>query len=538
MQSFFKMGYLKVSAFLLAISFFASCSNVPDTVESLPATTQFVTVLNIPAIAEKGNFDEVKEFKSFKMASSELKTESKELAELFDGFMDDPASSGIKLNSDAFVCLINETASEKYMGLLLALNDGDNFKEFLKKVFKAADQNYDLGVSKEYGFNTVWIADEALVAWDDHKAIFLSGLTYRAKRNLEFTMNELFEGNEGGLVANDSFNEFYSNKEDVSMWYSGDLIAEAMSMNPRAASLPLDKLEGSYLYTYLNFEEGEISVTAKFKPSEELIEELGTDGSQVASFNKDLVKYLPKKSLIAMSGAADMPLFAEAVKGNPSYDMMTGMVEGQLGISLDELYRSFGGSFVITLSDFTVIEVPYYPGSMEMEEKPLPEVNLVLDITNKDLVPMLLKKFPPEMISNNGSYYEIRLDSSYKCYLNYNSDAVLVTTSLDAAKAFGKGGLDANLGDTVVGEQISENPFYMYLDLDFSRYPQEMVESSSVTNNPVAAGYIKTWNEFADGVEVKYQGDFTVQGTFRLKDENNNSLFAIFKLMDTMVQDL
>ena len=204
---------------------FSSCSSSPKNLKTIPNETNIVSVIDIYSIIKKGKLSEISELKFFKTFKKEIRSENKKVSKIIDNIIEDPIISGINFKTDIFIYYINEAQDEKFACVSAEIKNEEKFTEFIEDVLDRSEIEFDIEKEKKYNYTI--IGNEIAIGWDNDKVIILTAGNYKSRENLDLEIETLFElKNKDQITANNEFNKFYSNKKDISLWFSTNLFED------------------------------------------------------------------------------------------------------------------------------------------------------------------------------------------------------------------------------------------------------------------------------------------------------------------------
>jgi len=354
------MKSLKLLLVLSVAISFTFCSS-SDSLKVIPKDTNVVAVVDFYSLIKKGQLDEITELKIFKGIKKEIKNENKKLSKFVSNLTDDPTLTGLKFTSDIFMFLIDEGNDQKYTAFSMEINDDEKFAEFLENAMEKL--GLDCDIENEENYNYALSTSEAIWGWDEDKLVLLIATNYSSRKNLEDTIETIMELDEEDQISeNEEFVNFHKNKKDISLWVSSNLMksSEFAGMYDEITKEIDYDLEDNYASFFINFDDDNISLKAKFTPNSE-IQELMDENDWSNSFNDDLLKNFPNKNNLVGSISINPMAFYNNIEqqDGKEFESFKSEFEEELGFELKELFESFKGNAVFSLYGFENIEYTY-----------------------------------------------------------------------------------------------------------------------------------------------------------------------------------
>jgi len=531
----------KISFYLLGLGglLLTSCSSQPENLSLVPKNAQAVLVLDIYSLSEKGELDKIEDYKFYKEWTKKAKKDrgGKKAMKIMDKMMEDPSITGVNFQADVVVYMTNESRDEEFVSTTFELNDSEDFKTFIEESFDKLDVDIDIEEEDEYTYTLV--DNEALLAWDDNKAVLIVASNRDSRENLELQAEELFELESDELITEiDDFNTFYGEKEDISVWVSTNIFKNEREFDFFAEQVDFD-LEDNYITAFLNFGDDNISVSAKLMPNDELAEFIEENNAYANNQNSDLIELLPKQSLAFAGVSFDVDKMYESLKENKDFKRTKKSAEKELDADLDELIKSIGGNIVFSLINVEQKELTYMSYDWETgnqiektKEEMIPNMALSFDLNNSKAIKAILKSIPKEEIKKRGDYFEIKIDGSILVYYAYNEKACLITNDKKTIEAFKKGGPSANLTDNEFADGLTDNSMFGYITVNSNDLSKEMKNDMFKYQSKSEKEALKVWNKFAKNIVYSSEDGTDYKFVLNINEGDKNSLGTIIQLID------
>ena len=326
---------------LIILLFFSSCSSKPETLKIIPEDTGIVSVIDVFSLAKKGQLYNIQDFNFFKTLRKEIRNEDKEASKMMEDMIDDPKSMGIDFLEDIIIFYVNEADDEQFTCVTAELSSESDFEDLIDSIFDKAKIDYE--VEKGKGYNYILLDNEAVVGWDSDKMVLMTAINYRSRKNLDLTLGDLMTLKESKNITNNSkFNDFYSNKKDMSMWFSTDMLEMIPDFNMIKKEIDFD-ITGNSFAAHLNFEDDKIEVTSKVSPNDELEEMLEENDIYDNSLNDNLLKYFPEESYASASFSVNTSNYYKLLEKQMEIEKIEDEFKKGTGYEMEEFMNQIGG---------------------------------------------------------------------------------------------------------------------------------------------------------------------------------------------------
>ncbi|MGB1216474.1 MAG: DUF4836 family protein, partial [Saprospiraceae bacterium] len=338
---------MKKYLFVLVCSLmlFSSCKKdtldvqMDNAVAHIPADASQVTVIRVPQLMKKADFEEIKQQDFFKQFVNEAASSDPTMAKI----LENPEESGIDLSKNAyFISDVSPINTEDMMnGIMLNIADAAKVKTMLK--------SSDFNVSPKVGdgFTYVTRSGGSFVAWNDE--ILMAG--QGTQGSLSTRLERIFNLQEGGSVLGSSdFSNVASSSDDISFWLSSDAISQNPQLGLGSAMLGLgkDDLEGNYINGGVNFEEKRMSFDVDFL----LKKVIGNDLNMAfkSKTGTDFSAYIPSKNTFAMTLGLDPAGLKQLLKEKNVLNMV-GKQSGvdKLGFTFENFLDALDGDIMLAI---------------------------------------------------------------------------------------------------------------------------------------------------------------------------------------------
>lgn len=509
-----------------------SCNNTPDSMAAIPSETNVVTVVDMFSLYRKGNLKDLKDLSFFKAFRKELRNENKKVSRYLNELMEDPRTTGIDFTQDVFMYYLNASRDETYFCIAMDISNAEKFASFIDDILNKAKIDYDL--EKEAAYNYIIIQRETAIAWDNDKAVLLVADNRKSRENLDLQIETLFELKDNKRIAsNKSFNTFYKNKKDVSLWVSSNMVENMYEFRRLQREFDFD-ITDNHAALHLNFDDEDIVLNTTMYPNKELTKLMDKYDVWDNTFNSQLLKYLPEETYANGSMSLNPSKYYEFMTAQEDLDKIENKFEKEMGFELEDFIASFKGNAVMSLIGFEEEEINYnYYGSEYSSKETIPVMGLVLDLNTDKYLKKLLNKIPENQYEKRNGYYQFKFDNKYPTYFAFNDNLCLLTNHKKAIKAFKDGGLESStLADADNASNFSKSGYYAYMNLNYDDYPRELKTLFKDIQNSKEEEVFATWNKFTKSFEIKMIDTNSMAFTITTNSDGKNSLNLLLELMD------
>ena len=201
--------------------------------------------------------------------------------------------------------------------------------------------------------------NDAAIGWDEDKAVLLIAEDYNSRGNLEDGIETLFGLKEKDqITANEEFNKFYSNKKDISVWFSSNLFEDSGDLKELESVIKVDMID-NYISAYLNFGDDHISLKTEFTPNRDIQKKMKDNDVWDNSMNNELLNYFPKQHYATASMSLNPMTFYNIFEKSDGFEEIQYEFEREAKFDLQDLVESFKGNAVYSLFGFDEIEYTY-----------------------------------------------------------------------------------------------------------------------------------------------------------------------------------
>jgi hypothetical protein len=499
-----------------------SCTKNPSSVKVIPQNAHVVTVYNISSIINKGdlyNVDHLENLNKLRNSKKNLKINE---VQLIDKILDNPLSIGLNYDNDWFSFYINEPSKEQLYCFSAGVVNKTSITNFIQEFLTTSDNIHKIEEEENYNFTLT--DNHTALAWDNKKLLIVSSENPRAREiDLKTKLKELFnlKPNEQ-LVNNDSFQEFYNKKKDISVWLSSNLYIEDEEFKQLEAEYDLDP-SNNYFSFFFNFKKGQIDLDAKFDGNEKIEDFIANNRILNNNFNTNLLEFLPADNLSLISLSLNTELLFEKIKGNRIVSMAS-----MSKVTPQELLESMGGSIALTVFDFKKTNE-----SLSINDiRPL--AALAFDLKNKDVLEELMSILPGGIFEKKSGYYEYDTGRKFNenIYLAFNNSICLVTNSQSLILNFKEHKtLSDNLSETSIASEIDDNALYFNLENNDNKF-NLLKNSIAFSSSDSEKEMYRIFKQLVESLDFKLSAKNEAILSIKLINKKENSLKVIIETID------
>lgn len=321
-----------------------SCKNdaaiqMDAAVQHIPSDATQVTVIRIPQLMKKVDFNSLKEMDFYKQMMKEAGNQDPLVAKI----LYDPSESGINLEQNAyFISDINPNNPDEMMnGMMMNIADAAKFAQLVKS--SPMSTNAQSGDGFQYTSE-----GDGFLAWNDEIAFFgqVNGGELKSKLNKVFNI-----GDGASILSSDNFEKPGSSTDDISFMVSTDALSqnEQLAFGAMTMGWSKEDLIGNYLNGTVNFEDKKMTVDLDVLFKKIIATDLGMPFK--SSISTDFSPYIPKDNL---SGAFTFGLNAKGLLQILKEKNVAGFLNSQsgldqMGLSLDDLANAIDGDMMLAI---------------------------------------------------------------------------------------------------------------------------------------------------------------------------------------------
>ena len=531
---------------MLTLLILASCSTEKSNLTATPKDAGFIMVVDGKALKEKGNINSISESKVYKKVIAEISDDEMADFKQFEYLFKDTEESGIAINEE-FIMFMKMVEGTPMIGFNFQVID----KAKVDALFTIVTEKEEgLEVLKSEDISYI-VNDEAIIAWNEAQLLVLAQQEMAPEALLNSAKTLLNQSASESISSNSTYGDFYAKRKDVSFWFNYDLFLDNMPPAQQmmiTSQLPFS-MKGTFFYGYISFEKGQVVAEYESIMNDEMKAFIKDYQFINDDFDTDVLKFIPKNSYanaeISLNLYDYYNMFLDMYKEKQvDTDVYTKQVEQELGVTVDDLLKSFSGEMAISLHginmkettgmSFEIDETGEYKMVNKTEMKPELLYSAVIKYNN-DMVWDILETKAGEMgLVKQDGYYSI---SQADVYMGYVDNTLLVTNDLELIKKnMADGSVSPNLESTEVADYLNKFPTYLELNMDLDQYPKEIkeyIENQGKEESDVFLKFMSTYKR----LQVIPTDIYSAKIVLELNNKDKNSLDVILHNMDD-VSDL
>jgi len=357
MKNFKKIKSIGIIVLGISALLLSSCSSSPENLKVIPEETNAVSVIDIYSIIKKGKLNEISELNFFKTLKKEIRNENKKVSKIIDDLIEDPTISGLNFKTDVFAYYLDEAEDEKFICFSAEIKNQEKFTVFIDDILDKLEIKFDIENEKNYSY--ILIGNDAIIGWDESKAVLLIAENYSSRENLDLEVETLMKlEDKEQITANENFNEFYKNTKDVSVWFSTNLFEGNYDFKMIEKEIDFD-ITDNYISSFLNFEDNSISLLTQFTPNSDIQKMMQENAVWNNSFNKNLLNYFPEQSFATASISLNPMSYYNILEQEDDFENNQKEFEDETGLNLKDLFESIQGNAIYSLFGFENVEYTY-----------------------------------------------------------------------------------------------------------------------------------------------------------------------------------
>jgi hypothetical protein len=441
---------LLVLSTLCLILIFQSCSSerVSPIAKYIPKNVPAIFTINIGNLVKKSGTD-IGDLDAYRDMMREFKKNERRMANMLDGIVEDPMSSGIDfrkpfylmpyMDGDVMFFLLYAQVSNEKKFTTLMEEFGDNLdKEAKFEMDDAGDYQY-------FEFrNYDNSAATGIIGWNNKVVIAMLPTNdtryYRNERQDDYRerLEDLIEIEpRKSLAKNKSFAKFSANKRDITMWLSYEEMMEIADSKDMEDDLNID-LSDSYLKMFLDFKKDEIVISSTLEAGKALKREMGKTDFFDKGVDKDFFKLLPASTIFSGSLALRPEALLDLLDELNILKEANDNWKKDFGFTFDEMLSSIEGDVVFGLTDLkheAIARQQLNWDTYEMEtvniEVLQPKFTVFGQLKDDKLAKKILRE---TKATRKSDYYELSEGSGMTTYVKAEDNLFLFTNDKDIIK--------------------------------------------------------------------------------------------------------
>jgi len=526
---------------MLTLLILASCSTEKSNLTATPKDAGFVMVVDGKALKEKGNINSISESKIYKKAIAEISDDEMADFKQFEYLFKDTKESGIAINEE-FIMFMKMVEGTPMVGFNFQVLDKAKVDALFTIVTEKED---DLEVLNSDGVSYI-VNDKAIIAWNEAQLLVLAQQEMAPEALLNNAKTLLSQSASESISSNSNYSDFYAKRKDVSFWFNYDLFLDNMPPAQQmmiTSQLPFS-MKGTFFFGYISFEKGQVVAEYESIMNDEMKAFIKDYQFINDDFDTDVLKFMPKTSYanaeISLNLFDYYHMFLDMYKEKQvDTEVYTKQVEQELGVTVDDLLKSFSGEMAISLHGISMKEETGMSfeidenGEYKMVEKTEMKPELLYSAVvkyNNDMVWDIIETKAGEIgLVKQDGYYSI---SQADVYLGYVDNTLLVTNDLELIKKdMADGSIDPNLKSTEVADYLKKFPTYLELNMDLDQYPEEVREYIKNQDKEKSDIFLKFMSTYKR-LQVMPTDIYSAKIVLELNNKDKNSLDVILHDLD------
>ena len=526
---------------MLTLLILASCSTEKSNLTATPKDAGFVMVVDGKALKEKGNINSISESKIYKKAIAEISDDEMADFKQFEYLFKDTKESGIAINEE-FIMFMKMVEGTPMVGFNFQVLDKAKVDALFTIVTEKED---DLEVLNSDGVSYI-VNDKAIIAWNEAQLLVLAQQEMAPEALLNNAKTLLSQSASESISSNSNYSDFYAKRKDVSFWFNYDLFLDNMPPAQQmmiTSQLPFS-MKGTFFFGYISFEKGQVVAEYESIMNDEMKAFIKDYQFINDDFDTDVLKFMPKTSYanaeISLNLFDYYHMFLDMYKEKQvDTEVYTKQVEQELGVTVDDLLKSFSGEMAISLHGISMKEETGMSfeidenGEYKMVEKTEMKPELLYSAVvkyNNDMVWEIIETKAGEIgLVKQDGYYSI---SQADVYLGYVDNTLLVTNDLELIKKdMADGSIDPNLKSTEVADYLKKFPTYLELNMDLDQYPEEVREYIKNQDKEKSDIFLKFMSTYKR-LQVMPTDIYSAKIVLELNNKDKNSLDVILHDLD------
>ena len=303
-----------------------------DALTHIPADASLVGRIDIQALMDKADFEEMKEMEFYRNMIKEAGEEKKIVADM----LENPELSGIDLSEYMYFFAVSSKnrGHEAFSAVVCRLDDATQFETLVAAIDR-------INIEKKEDWFLATSKDGVAIGWTDDLAVISGG----ERRDIENNIVKIFNTEKrNSILGNTGLKKAFGAGHDITVWANSDALAESMydDMKMQLAFMGLKKkdLTDNHFNTYIDFEDGFVVADSRYMLSKALDEEFDMiTGKEVAT---DFTPYIPAENLnTVMSMALNYEGIYKKIKESGMMGLANmGLVEYDL--TVEDIAKVFG----------------------------------------------------------------------------------------------------------------------------------------------------------------------------------------------------
>lgn len=379
-------------------------TNLGKGAELIPKDVDIVTVLDVPEMLSKLDFDAIQSSSNYASGLANITVANPIFAEIIK----DPIAAGLNIENPAFVTYHRDPAEQEgnYSVFIFSVDNAAALEQMVNKATLQEKRKLD-------GYTAVDIDRLSTVGWTNKYLVFITAdLIIDLDEKLSSYLNN---STQNSILQEPTFRKALEQKGEMLFWVSLSFIAENTSLTQSLGlgTVPPESFDGNFVIGGVDFGRGQFSGNAEFlfKP----IIAAGLKTFFRDDFDSDFAKFVSDKnrgSTFLM--ALNLPNMYKIALQSPDLKNVLEDFLKQQGLEIDQLFRILSGDLLF---------VNYYPPG-----SPVATPFFATKIYRPDLLQKYL-----DVAEKNGAIEKVA-EGYYGTKLVSQSNADSVAAQLDTTK--------------------------------------------------------------------------------------------------------
>lgn len=536
--------FRKVFIACIAVVLFSACKNKsPKQANLIPKDAVAVFVVDQNAMSEKlkkGNYKLDESLEKIFTAIDSIKGKK---------MFTDVQNSGVDFKEKMFGFMTQKgnpkTTQISSFNLIAVLNDATKFEKFLK----AQDEFKGNEIKKEKDYSYIQMGTNGTISWSS-SLVMVTGFSVSQNGNYNATTGEYTEPVQvnkaeemkklvaGFYTLKDAdkvssvkyFNEMMNEKADAYMFASSTSTINALSMMPFQLPKLEELMKDNYSTTLINFEDGKIVANGNYHFNDRLTSLMKQYAG--SSVKASLLENFPAQNVNAAMLFSFKPEMVGGLMKELEVETLANAGLSQLGISMQDIYKSLKGDMAVALGDFSMSPT----GAMDM---PTFKYLFTAEVGDKaSLDKVLGKAVEMQVLENNGGTYSLnKANKVPMLYVKIDAKNIVIASDEATYTQYTAKTTKANMSKDF-SNKLSGKSMGMYININSFLSAFAPMASSDPHGKVIMDKALATFNDatmFSDNVtnnSLKSTGELT------MKDSKQNSLVSIADFFKTTFDEM
>lgn len=526
---------------------FASCNKMPEHARYIPRDAMIVLGVNTKELSKKLAWDAIMGSKLL----DEIKAKSPENSEAAEGL----GNAGIDPLNTTFFYYTPSTAkgSYDYLTILIPLSNAKKWEAYIQK-------NFSNSLKETNKRKEVLLDEDLYAAWNDEMAIIRK--TFLKPRYDTDVRDENFEEDSTGhipisadikpdperlsvdmqtaftiqkdnnITQDKRFSRLQADGDDITVWMNYDVFMK--NINNYSGGMMGGLALGNSLWkdaayaAGINLDKGAIHTDIKYYLSEELMKVYARIGHK--NTDKDMIDRLPAQHVNLLVSANISPEGTKAMLEKMGILGFMSLALSQANLMADDVFQSFTGDMVMTLSDFSARMVTDTVSAIDELTDQKEDMNwnflFALKIKDKEKFGKLLNYVKEQggLSAIDATTYQV--GGKDDLFISVDKGFMVVTNKALSAKDFIEGTYKSQPKPDVIRKEIYNHPTSAYIDIQSFLNNTAMDEKSAEQKEILDESKKIFKDVIVNGGENKKEA-YTYHAVLNLMNKEENSLLQL-----------